>query len=598
MLKLPTPLNLPPPDSVSAYNPFPNLAPIPLDERRNRIGIAQTVARGAKVQARILWIDATANLDRINSEDKMRTVLARAKNSGFNTVVLDVKPIVGETLYPSRYAPKLTQWIKPGVNYSMPAEFDALAAFVKLCRQIGLSPYVSLNAFAEGHRDMKRGLAYQHPEWQTILYEEQAVCVGMEAGGNAPKISLRPNEIPDDATQIAVYTDTARLLADLPRRGDVSLVLFLDANNRIAAQMLPAAVAATSVAIPNGGSAMVAFTSANEVWMKANWALGSTARIASTAAFVPIGERPKRQVPVITNPYKSEVRQRILAMITEIATGYDIDGMLFDDRLRFAGIDADFSPEMRSAFTAWVKKPVRFPDDIYRVRYSLPDLDRTFAYGDLFDAFLLFRAQTIRNFVADAAFTLKKARPNAIFGTYVGSWYPDYPDVGANWGSPDLFAGFRFLSEGYTKTGWANLCDVIVAGTYYRTGTIADATSKGVAIGESVEAAGQTANRIVNDNAWTIAAVQLSDYEGRPDDLLRALTGACAATQGVMVFDLSHKIEAFWPIFAKAFVTETKSPLADAKLLEAVRKTKADNRAKGILPLPVVIYRGTSGTGF
>ena len=54
-------------------------------------------------------LDATANLDRINTEEKITALVQKIKETGFNTLVLDVKPIVGVNhphdlkLYPEKF---------------------------------------------------------------------------------------------------------------------------------------------------------------------------------------------------------------------------------------------------------------------------------------------------------------------------------------------------------------------------------------------------------------------------------------------------------------------------------------------------------------
>ena len=45
----------------------------------------------------------------------------------------------------------------------------------------------------------------------------------------------------------------------------------------------------------------------------------------------------------MTNPHSPEVRQRFLNMLTEVAQTYAVDGFIFDDRLRYASLNADFS---------------------------------------------------------------------------------------------------------------------------------------------------------------------------------------------------------------------------------------------------------------
>ena len=73
-----------------------------LDEADNGVGIAQQTARARGVQGRVMWIDGTANLSRVNTAEKIAALMAQLRSAGFNTIVFDVKPIVGLTLYPEQ----------------------------------------------------------------------------------------------------------------------------------------------------------------------------------------------------------------------------------------------------------------------------------------------------------------------------------------------------------------------------------------------------------------------------------------------------------------------------------------------------------------
>jgi hypothetical protein len=195
------------------------------------------------------------------------------------------------------------------------------------------------------------------------------------------------------------------------------------------------------------------------------------------------------------------------------------------------------------------------------LRVRIPDHGADDDAGQYYDAWLVFRALNLRNFLADTVRTVKTLKPNVTVATYVGSWYPDYPDVGANWAADDFSAGFRFLNPSYQKTGWAGLTDFVVTGCYYTTATIADAVARGEEIGATVEAAGQFSNRAVNDASWTYAGIQLADFKTKtPDDLKRALQAAGATTQGIMVFDFSHDWEIWRPVFVEAFKTQAAVP--------------------------------------
>src|SRR5690349_8650676 len=100
----------PPHERFELAAPLPTAPPVMIDRDMSLYGIANETARNRGLQARILWIDQSANLERIGSEEKIVALVDKVKTVGFNTIVLDIKAISGETLYPSKYAPKMTEW--------------------------------------------------------------------------------------------------------------------------------------------------------------------------------------------------------------------------------------------------------------------------------------------------------------------------------------------------------------------------------------------------------------------------------------------------------------------------------------------------------
>jgi uncharacterized lipoprotein YddW (UPF0748 family) len=597
----PQTIQVPPPQQVAPYLPFPQLPAVALDEANNRWGFAQQTARAKNLQARMLWVDATANLDKYNSADKVKALVAQIKAAGFNAVAFDAKPISGQVNWPSKYAPRLLKFEKPGVPaQSISADFDPLKAFCDETRAQGLNLIVNFNAFSEGHQLFRSGPGYEHPEWQSVLYEERpSLKAGTDPSAPSYPVSYRANELPDDPDQIGVYTDVARITADIPKRNPTTVVVaVVDASGKVAAQIQGTAFAGLSVSLPPGGAAFVGAGQKASEFLRQNAGAGRQLALDSQAAYVRIGERPRRQVPLMTNPFRDDVRRRLLDILTEVVTTYPVDGVVFDDRLRYAGIDGDFSDEAKRAFAAYVGREVNWPDDVIRFRYDFPTMDRREIPGPLYDAWLTFRALNLRNFLAEVVRTVKGARPNVTVSTYVGSWYPDYPDVGANWAADDFTAGYRFLNESYRKTGWAGLTDFVVTGCYYKTASMAEANALGQPIGETVEAAGQFSNRAVNDQSWTYAGIALSDFKGKPDDLKKALQAAAATTQGIMVFDLSHDIEPMWPVFTQAFQKPAVPPHTVSDALADVRRQHAAKVASGVQDPPTILYRGASGTGF
>ncbi len=132
----------------------------PLTERARQFGH----------EARQLWVDASANWSLLVNEDSIRSICAVAKRSGFNEIILDVKPIVGHVLFPSRVGTELREW--KGIR--KPEGLDILATMAEAARAEGLRICASINVFSEGHGYFERaGEIWQHPEWAstTVLWE-------------------------------------------------------------------------------------------------------------------------------------------------------------------------------------------------------------------------------------------------------------------------------------------------------------------------------------------------------------------------------------------------------------------------------------------
>ena len=592
---LPLPIQVaPPPPFKAAYLPFPTLPALPLDEANNGIGIAQKWTRERGLQGRLLWIDATANLDRINAAEKIQALVAKIKSVGFNTIVFEIKPIIGYTLYPSRYSPKMTEWVRPWGTQTLPADFDPLREMVNQTRLQGMSLIVSMNVFAEGHREFKKGPGYDNPAWQTILYEPGLHIRRDVIGTPAYPVTDRANLAPRDPDDLAMYTDLSRI----GKLDAAAFVALIDTNGLVVAQLTGASLAALSPRIPTGGAALVANSAAASNFLRLNALPGYKMTLDNTPYYLPISQRPERQVPLMTSPHNPDVRRRFLNMLTEVMQNYAVDGVIFDDRLRYASLNADFSEPAKRDFEAYVGKTLKWPDDVFRYNVDFPTLERAEVPGPYYDAWLVFRALTLRNFLAECVRTVKTVRPTALVSTYVGSWYPDYPEVGANWAADDLTAGFRFLNDSYRRTGWAGLTDFVTTGCYYQNASIFEAAGQGDSIGETVEAAGQFSNRAVNDQTFVYAGLQLDKFKGKPEMLRKCLQAAAATTQGVMIFDLSHDIDTFWPIFAEAFAKPALAPHQVPNLIAELRNEREKQKALGVSPPPVILYRGVSGTGF
>jgi len=573
-------------------SPLPTLPSLMMDVEGNGVGIAQQTARAQRLQGRILWIDATANLGAVSPTEKIDALVKKIKSVGFNTVVFDIKPIVGYTLYPSQFADKLPKW----KDQTLPLSFDPLQDMVRICKREGLTIYASMNAFSEGHRNLltdstiftKPGPGFEKPEDQTILYETENF-LSVYGGGPEMRLNRTANSLDRTGNTVSVFVRGNAPAQAIPD----SFGAVVDDTGLVLATVEPGRWSLPG--IPEGGSLLVGVGAAKEFLMNA-LRPGRRATLRSQPVLVRSGERVEQQIPLMMNPFRPSVRDRILKMVEEVCKNYPLDGVIYDDRLRYGGINADFSPEAKAEFEKFVGQPVLWPTDVYVPIIGF-DLSRGTRPGRWYDAWLTWRAQKMKEFVQDSRATVQKARPGAHLAVYAGSWYGEYFRYGSNWGSTSLRAGFSYLNDQYRKTGFAGDIDFLVTGAYYNVPTIAEALAKNQPAGRTVESAGQLMNRCVRDETWAYTGIELLRFRGRHPALMSALQAAAGSSQGVMVFDLSHNIQEFWPVFERAFRQRAVAPHAVPGLLNTVREKRKALDASGAIEPPVIIREGAAGTG-
>ncbi|MCR5003460.1 MAG: family 10 glycosylhydrolase [Bacteroidales bacterium] len=115
-----------------------------------------------------MWFDCEANYEVLSNPDSVKSCIERVKDLGFDNVVVDVKSIMGEVLYDSKFAPYMSPF--NGVERSR--DYDMMQLFLDYGHQAGVNVYASLNIFCGGHNFMDRGIIYgDHADWQSICYE-------------------------------------------------------------------------------------------------------------------------------------------------------------------------------------------------------------------------------------------------------------------------------------------------------------------------------------------------------------------------------------------------------------------------------------------
>lgn len=565
-----------------AVAPFSTIPSVTIDRFTTGGGLANALARRENVQGRMLWIDATANIDRYDSDAKLAILTQQIADAGFNTVVLDVKPIVGQVIYRSDLATQLEEWKGKRRDTS----YDVLGGMLRHAKPLGLNVLISLNAFSEGHRLFKVGHGYGQPERQTVIYDIRG---RIRAGEATHPLSLVKDKA--DPVALAMFTSSDRL----PAPSDGAFAVTLRPNGTIVDGFEFGGLPPKVPTLPKGG-AIVYGTGAAAEFLRRNVQPGLKLAFETEPNFVRMADWSGGQIPLMTNPNHPEVKKYALDILREVVSRYPVDGVLYDDRLRYAGINADFSDITRTAFEQFLGKPVQWPDDALSFTLN-QDLKRGLKPGRYYDQWMAWRALVLKRYLVEARQVVKSLRPNAVFGTYVGSWYGEYPALGHNYAAPEAEAPFWFLSPNYKKSGSAPVLDLLVPGCYYTTATIHQALTKGTEIGATVEASATLANRLSRDQTWTYAGLSLVDFKDDPEGLHNALQASVAASQGLMVFDLSHDIEPMWPVFKQAFTLAPKRPPhAIPGLLERLRKARIALDKTGKQEL-IPLTAGASGTG-
>jgi uncharacterized lipoprotein YddW (UPF0748 family) len=111
---------------------------------------------------KMVWLDAHANFRRFSVKDSITYCLDKAKASGFNKIVLDVRSVTGYAWYDSDIVPP----VKRLGNDTLTRDWDYLQFFIDETRRRGMKITVSTTVFTGGSPIRGQGVVYDNPdEW-------------------------------------------------------------------------------------------------------------------------------------------------------------------------------------------------------------------------------------------------------------------------------------------------------------------------------------------------------------------------------------------------------------------------------------------------
>jgi uncharacterized lipoprotein YddW (UPF0748 family) len=392
------------------------------------------------------------------------------------------------------HIPRRALWIETGANLMHLRSRETIRALVGRARAAGIDTLIP---------EAKNA-------WGFVIYESAF----------APHIRTSPvarREYPAPATWF-------------PRDFDPLQVLIEEA--RAAGLRVHAAVNAFGEGLAQPGLPVVGTLARRPEWASIHLRREPDGRMA----FIP---SPRAAQIAFANPAHPEVQSYQLAVLWEITSRYDVDGIILD-RARFAGADADFSDLSRRRFEAFLGRTVdRWPEDVVRT-----DRDGL-RPGPLHREWVAWRASVIHGYVRAAGRLVRRVRPGIAMGMYVGGWYAAIDDLGQNWARPDAPPLVAAWGPALARSSLLPELDYLMSGLFYPIVTRWEALQRGRSPLATVIGAG------ISIREWTagtplIGSVWLALYRDNIMAGAGAVRAAHRLTDGVMVFDLSSLASREW----------------------------------------------------
>lgn len=158
-----------------------------------------------------LWFDAEANFKRFASQDSIRFWLDRTVETGFNHIVVDVKPVEGDVLYRSEFLSPLTV-LK---NDTVDRDWDYLQFFLDEARKRDLKVTVSTTIFPAGSPSRRSGPAYRDTPWAKKTCLEYKPSGMMDIKNDESKVAAFLNPVLPD-----VQSNALRMIDEIVTKYD------------------------------------------------------------------------------------------------------------------------------------------------------------------------------------------------------------------------------------------------------------------------------------------------------------------------------------------------------------------------------------------
>jgi uncharacterized lipoprotein YddW (UPF0748 family) len=279
----------------------------------------------------------------------------------------------------------------------------------------------------------------------------------------------------------------------------------------------------------------------------------------ATTVYTPQGLKPiteqKEKYGAMVDPMNENYRKHIVSVLQDLVKAYpSLDGVLLD-RVRYDGIEADFSSHSRMLFQHYIGKRVKhFPEDIFKWEKG-DDGKYHVSRGVWFNKWIEWRSHNIYNAMAQLRKAVKDINPNVSFGTYTGAWYPSYYEVGVNFASKtyDPSKDYDWATPDYKKTGYMELLDLYTTGNYYTDISIKDYRENQHCVWNETDSEAQSGDwycvegscrklRGILGGHKFLGGVLIDQLYNTPGLLSEAIKMNLRESDGLMLFDVVHLI--------------------------------------------------------
>ncbi len=195
--------------------------------------------------------------------------------------------------------------------------------------------------FTVGCRDSEK------KDWQTVVYDCKPI-IRYDADN---ELDLTPVGEKPKPGAIQVFSSAA----SIPKTDFDGYAVLVGPDYEMENSFEEAVLSVGLSPLPPGSLVYYA-TGDGAAQLRAKYKVRGLAQLETDPEFTPITDSHDQQYPLMVNPNNPDVQRYEISIVQEVVRNYPVDGVIYDDRFRYGGINADFSDVTRELFEQHVGK--------------------------------------------------------------------------------------------------------------------------------------------------------------------------------------------------------------------------------------------------